>query len=391
MMEPVSYHNLHQVACDIPRSNDLVFRNVVYDSLVDDNLVRDIDTVFCDKRISDSVVSANPVRTSLQHPYPPESAIQQVPRKRPNPKTTPRPYTLHSIGHTTSPLFRLPIELRRMVYREVFNGSERKIQWKPVRRDPNNRYTEYNQIMVPTNEQFQLLLTCQEVYIEARPWYWCDTAVTCAFFQMRTLMSAIPTFAREDIQVLKDVPPVDGLSPTNPMQLDQFVGHFPRLKYCQLRRHTVHLYCHHDDVPPKSVLANSGSGAFLEIAQSMNTAKPPVFVQRIYVWPVKDRDTVVWAYANHTEGRVHIAAKGSISDDEGFGKVTGPDLIDFTKAINAHKGLEADDENDVHDTSMTDDATVINDVHEDYEGDKPEGVDDISKGDDEDDVCQVDE
>lgn len=193
-------------------------------------------------------------------------------------------------GHIDSPLFKLPAEVRQMIYREFIIGSRQEIVAKKDREDPTNRYTEFVRICMPLNRQFSLLRTCKAVYQEARQLYWCETAVKCAYKPFRTNLNAIPFYARPRIRVLEGVAPVDDLTPTNQIPLDQFLGHFTNLQYCQLRHHTVRLYCHHDGIPPEDVLAKSGSEAFREIARSLNADKPPVFVQRIYVFPEKDRD-----------------------------------------------------------------------------------------------------
>ncbi|KAK7702784.1 hypothetical protein SLS64_009394 [Diaporthe eres] len=305
-------------------------------------------------------------------------------------------------GHIHSPFFiKLPAEVRRMIYREFFDRSRQEVRRHRDRKDPTNRHTEFVRICMPFNRQFSLVRTCKAVYQESRDLYWCMTTVTCAYMSLRANLNAIPLYARPRIRVLEGVVPVDTFTPTGQMELDQFLGHFPNLQYCQLRHHTVHLYCHHDEVPPEDVLARSGSGALREIAVSLNAENPPVFVQRIYVWPKKDRDVVIWAYINHTEGRLSIAAKGSISDEEGFKKVTGPvekvpepqetqdtndsnvvhDSNDPVEATKVHHGHDADDENAVQDTSTTDDATEVNDM--DVYEDKLEGLDDVSEDDEE--------
>lgn len=200
-----------------------------------------------------------------------------------------RPYTHPRFGHTVSPFFTmLPPELRSMVYRECFTGSQVGIVWVDRRTDPNNRYTEYKQICMPINKEFRLLLTCQKLYSEARSLYWSRTAVTCRSSTLRTLLSAIPTFARENIEVLKSVPPVDDLSPTDRIPLGQFLGQFPRLKYCELQRKTIRMYCHHYEVPPQGLLFKAGSDDFRDLALSLNEEELPVFVQRLYLMPEKD-------------------------------------------------------------------------------------------------------
>lgn len=62
------------------------------------------------------------------------------------------------------------------------------------------------------------------------------------------------------------------------------------------------------------------------------------------------------------------------------------DLIDFEKAIHAHEGLEPDDNKNVHETSMTDDDTKVNDL--DVYEDKLEGLEDVIEDDNE--TSQVD-
>ncbi|KAL2278193.1 hypothetical protein FJTKL_14612 [Diaporthe vaccinii] len=310
-------------------------------------------------------------------------------------------------GHINSPLFtKLPGEVRRMIYGEFFDGSRQEVRRHRDREDPTNRYTEFVRICMPFNRQFSLVRTCKAVYQESRDLYWCETAVKCAYMSFRANLNAIPFYARLRIRVLEGVVPVDTFNATGQMSLDRFLGHFPKLQYCQLHHHTVRLYCHHEEIPPENVLAESGSEALREIARSLNTENPPVFVQRIYVLPEKDRDRVSWAYVNHTEDRMYIAAKGSISDEEGFKKVTGPqqvedaqktqeteipndvhDPINFDEAIDVHEVLEAEDDVVVQETTMTDDATEVHDM--DVYEDKLEGLDDVSEDDDE--VYSVDE
>lgn len=194
-------------------------------------------------------------------------------------------------GHVQSPLFtKLPFEIREQVYRAFFIGSRQEVGRHPDRTDPDNRYTEFKRISMPRNRQFALVETCREVYRESRHIYWSETSVRCAFMPMRANLSGIPFYARSLIRVLEGVAPVDDLAPTGQMDLVQFLGHFPKLEYCQLTRHTVHMYCHYDEIPPEGLLTKSGSDAFRAIATTLNTNKPPVFVQRLFVWPEKDRD-----------------------------------------------------------------------------------------------------
>lgn len=194
-------------------------------------------------------------------------------------------------GHINSPFFtKLPGEVRRMIYREVFSGSRQEVRRHKDREDPTNRHTEFVRICMPFNRQFSLVRTCRAIYHEARALYWCETAVKCAYMPLRTNLNAIPFVARPRIRVLEGVVPVDNLTPTGQMPLDQFLGHFPKLQYCQLHHQTVRMYCHHDDISPTSLLEKSGSGAIREIACSLSAAKPPILVQRIYVRPEKDRD-----------------------------------------------------------------------------------------------------
>lgn len=194
-------------------------------------------------------------------------------------------------GHIHSPFFiKLPGEVRRMIYQEFFDGSRQEVRRHKDREDPTNRYTEFVRICMPSNRQFSFVRTCKAVYQESRDLYWCETAVKCAYMSFRANLNAIPFYARLRIRVLEGVVPVDTFTPTGQMSLDQFLGHFPKLQYCQLHHHTVRLYCHHEEIPPEDVLAKSGSEALREIARSLNAKKPPVFVQRIYVLPEKDRD-----------------------------------------------------------------------------------------------------
>lgn len=193
-------------------------------------------------------------------------------------------------GHIKSPLFKLPLEIREEVYRAFFTGSRQEVGRHPDRTDPNNRYTEFERISMPRNRQFALVEACKAVYDESRHIYWSETSVRCACMTMRANLDGIPLYARPLIRVLEGVAPVDNLIPTGQMDLVQFLGHFPKLQYCQLQRHTVHLYCHHDEIPPEGLLMASGSDAFRAIARTLNTNKPPVFVQRLFVCPQKDRD-----------------------------------------------------------------------------------------------------
>lgn len=63
------------------------------------------------------------------------------------------------------------------------------------------------------------------------------------------------------------------------------------------------------------------------------------------------------------------------------------DSIDVDEAIDVHEANEADDEQDVRETTMTDnDATQVNDM--DVYEDKLEGLDDLSESDE---VYMVDE
>lgn len=194
-------------------------------------------------------------------------------------------------GHTKSPLFtKLPLEVREVIYRWFFIGSRQKVGRHTYQSDPSNRYTKSVRNSMPRNKQFALVQACKAVYRESRHIYWSETAVKCAYMSMRANLNAIPFYARPLIRVLEGVAPVDDLASTGQMNLIQFLVHFPKLQYCQLQRHTVHMYCHHDDIPPEGLLMQSGSDAFRDIARILNPNKPPVFVQRIFLWPEKDRD-----------------------------------------------------------------------------------------------------
>lgn len=194
-------------------------------------------------------------------------------------------------GHVQSPLFtKLPLEIREQIYRVFFIGSRQEVGRHAYQSDPNNRYTKIVRNSMPRNKQFALAQACKAVYRESRHIYWSETAVTCAYMSMRANLNAIPFYARPLIRVLEGVAPVDDLVPTGQMDLVQFLGHFPNLEYCQLNRHTVHMYCHYDEIPPEGLLTKSGSDAFRAIAHMLDTNKPPVFVQRLFVLPEKDRN-----------------------------------------------------------------------------------------------------
>lgn len=177
-----------------------------------------------------------------------------------------------------------------MIYEEVFMGSRLEVRRHKDRQDPTNPRTEFVRICVPFNRQFSIVRTCKALYEESRSLYWCKTAVTCAYMSLQINLNAIPFYARPRIRVLDGVVTEDIFHPTNRMPLAQFLGHFPRLEYCQLHRQTVHMYCHQDDVPTEDFLARAGSDAIRNLASSLNADKPPVFLQRVYLWPQYDWD-----------------------------------------------------------------------------------------------------
>lgn len=169
-------------------------------------------------------------------------------------------------------------------------GSRLEVRRHKYRQDPTNPRTEFVRICVPFNRQFSIVRTCKALYEESRNLYWCKTAVTCAYMSLQINLNAIPFYARPRIRVLEGVVTEDIFHPTNRMPLAQFLGHFPRLGYCQLHRQTVHMYCHQDDVPTEDFLARAGSDAIRNLASSLNADKPPVFLQRVYLWPQYDWD-----------------------------------------------------------------------------------------------------
>lgn len=194
-------------------------------------------------------------------------------------------------GHLNSPFFtKLPVEVRWLIYREFFSGSRQEVVAKKEREDPGNRYTEFVRISMPRNKQFQLVQTCKAVYSECRHLYWSETAVKCGYMSFRTNLKGIPFYARTFIRVLEGVATEDNFAPTDRIPLEQFLSHFPKLQYCQLRHQTVHMYCHQDDIDTDRFLEKSGSAGFRDLAGTLNPGKPPVLLQRVYLWPQKDRD-----------------------------------------------------------------------------------------------------
>lgn len=184
---------------------------------------------------------------------------------------------------SSSPFFsKLPAEVRTMIYRECFAGSKARVtQEKPLRNNLN-RHTYFDKAYLPRNEQLKLLPVCQDFHDEARPIYWNETAVECAYFALQKNLSAIPVHARPHIRVLEGVPPVDGFA-HHPIPLAQFMGLFPQLRYCQLRHQSVYIYCLHNKATRENLLGAAGSDAFRSLAHTLNPHNPPVLVQRAYV------------------------------------------------------------------------------------------------------------
>lgn len=177
-----------------------------------------------------------------------------------------------------------------MIYRESFVGSKQEVVRRKYRTDPNNRYTEFERICMPMSRQSSLLRTCREVYKEARHVFWSETTIRCAYMPFQINLDAIPVYARQRIRALENVVTEDHFRPMNRMPLVQFLGNFTRLQHCHFRPQTVHIFCHHNEIPPEGLLRMVGSDAFRDLALALNIDQPPVFVQRIYVWPQKDRD-----------------------------------------------------------------------------------------------------
>lgn len=192
-------------------------------------------------------------------------------------------------GHTNSPLFTiLPYDVRVLIYREVFNGSKVEVVYRSERADPANRHSVFTHICLPVNRQFDLVRVCKEAYKESRHIYWTETAIKLAHTPLRTNLDGIPMCAKQRIRALEGVPLVDELYATHQIPLDHFLGHFPKLKYCQFRRGTVRMDCHYNEIPPEGLVKKSGSDAFRDLALSLNARNPPVFVQKISLWPAKD-------------------------------------------------------------------------------------------------------
>lgn len=192
-------------------------------------------------------------------------------------------------GHANCPLFtELPYDIRVMIYREFFRGSRQEVVSRPDREDPHHHFTASTRLCLPLNRQFNLVRACKEIYKESRHIYWSETAIKLAYRPLAANLSAIPQYARQSVRALEGVPIADALSSMNQIPIDQFLGRFPRLNYCQFNRMTIHMGCHSNEIDPNDLVEESGSNAFLEIAVSLNKRKPPVFVQRIYLWPEKD-------------------------------------------------------------------------------------------------------
>lgn len=177
---------------------------------------------------------------------------------------------------------KFPGEVRSIIYRECFAGSKARVTPENHPRNNINRHSSFNKAYLPRNEQLELLLTCQDFHDEARPIYWKETAVECAYFSLQKNLSAIPLHARSNIRILEGVPPVDSFA-RHPYPLDQFLRHFPQLVYCQLRHQSVYIHCLHDKASNEDLLKASGSNAFQIIARALNPRRPPVLVQRAYV------------------------------------------------------------------------------------------------------------
>lgn len=189
------------------------------------------------------------------------------------------------------PFFKLPFDVRQKVYRKFFQGSRLEVRNRWYQSDPTNRYTKYSRTSVGINREFLLLLTCKAADKEARDIYWSQTTIRCsAFMSFQANLHAIPFCARPFVRTLEGVPINDDMhsKPRTPLRL--FLARFSRLEYCEFRRPTVQRSCHTHEVPREALLEAVGSEAFRALALSLKPDRPPIFVQRVFLFPLYDRD-----------------------------------------------------------------------------------------------------
>lgn len=146
-------------------------------------------------------------------------------------------------GHLESPLFKLPPEIRNKVYREIFTGSAVALVFDPPLTVDVVPATGRRSVFSTANSNHAILLTCDQIYREARFLYWATIVVRngCGgHFDRRYFLSRIPAIVKPHIQHLRGVRVVPR-DENNPLKDDLNIvpkpfaislDEFPNLKSC---------------------------------------------------------------------------------------------------------------------------------------------------------------